>query len=1524
MRNSVTVRAACASSLCALNDACKAISSGECDGAIVGGASIILGPSTTIQVGEQGALAPDGSCKAFSAKANGYARAEAVSAVYVKPLSAALRDGNPVRAVVRAVASNHNGRVGGITAPSVAAQQDLIRQAYAAAGIGDLSETAFVECHGTGTPAGDPVETEAVGSVFGGGMYIGSVKPNLGHSEGASGMTSLLKAVLALENKTIPPNIKFDVPNPDIPFDKYKLTVPVEPVPWPAGRKERVSVNNFGIGGVNAHVILDSADSFHARPRLEEAGDHPQLLVYSAASPESLGPMAENHAAYLAKHPERIEDVAYTLANRREHMPHRAFVVASREKPGAPSPAAKPPAGPPQVIMVFTGQGAQWPQMGRDLIRSNKTFKASIQAMDAQLKKLGADWTIEGELKKTAKTSRVGLAEFSQPLCTAVQVALVDALAAIGIKPSAVVGHSSGEIAGAYAAGALSIEDAIVAAYHRGAVAGQQTRAGGMAAIGLGWKDVDEFLVPNVGVACENSPRSVTLSGDADKVAEVVEAISRAHPDVLARLLKINKAYHSYHMAEVGPLYFDLVGPQVGGRAPAIPFFSSVEGRLLGKADELGAAYWQKNLESRVLFKDAVAAIARHPVAKNAVFVEIGPHSALAGPLRQILAEHADVSQSPYVASMLRGQHCTESLLTAIGKLYALHVPVDFKAMYPAGTTTPDLPPYPWNNARVYWHETRVMKEWRERRFKHHDLLGLRTLESTDLDPVWRNLFHLDNAPWVRDHVINGDVVFPFAAYIAMAGEAIRQTTGVEEGFRLRNITATTALVVPDESDKPVEMITSFRRSGNQRWDFTIASHNGHGWIQHFNGEASALSGPLGASEPAPELPRAVDAAEWYGMVDRTGFHFGPTFRCIENLKASTVGQGRATATIRNLQGEESNYHMHPTAVDNVFQLLPVASLLGLGWKLGLNIITSIAELSVTACSSDVTASVTGGIMGNGSIVGGGECTFDGQTVLRLSGTSISVLGQLDVDTHAAARHVWAPHVDFGTQLLKPLENGELAELTDLALAYTNQVLREPDDRYGAWVRDASPSVDLDSPSVDMVNDKAQGLSGSPVADIARAIATVAAGHLSKRDAVVGHDLLAKMSAIELDSSPLIRTLAHSKPNLRVLELNAGSGSQTAKYLQDLQGRYSRYTFADAGRDLVAEGRESFKDHPNMEFVELDIGGDLEALGFDGQYDLIIAVNAVHQTGNLSRTLSNIRSLLGPRGRLLLQELVPSSSKWVDFVMGVLPSWWDKPRLDTQAWEVALRDAGLSAVDPQMNALVAKPLSEGVEKQVAILTVDVNADISAMSAQLAARGYDVSHITLDDAPPGRDIIALLDGDGPFLGGMSPEAYGLFNRFVSRLGSGLFWVTRLSIRTADAHYAQVVGLARALRAELDVDFAVCQTETTFADAKVIDVFEHFHLRYANADQDSTPEMEYAVYDGQVNVGRYYPFTLAEEQRTADEGDKAVLTIPRAGHLNELKWKSCAVEAPQGGEVEVAVYAAGLNDKVCLDTKHETQG
>lgn len=357
----------------ALHEACVAIDRGDCVSAIVGGTNLILRPSCTTMMSEQGVLSPDGSCKTFSTAANGYARGEAIVGVFVKPLEDAIRDGNSIRAVIRATATNHDGKTAGFSLPSSDAQETMIRRAYEVAGL-TVSDTGYVECHGTGTSVGDPIETTAVARVFGEvGVTIGSTKPNFGHTEGASGILSVIKTVLALENKTIPPSIKYSPRNPNIPWESGKLVLAEEPLSWPEGRLERASVNSFGLGGTNAHAIIDSAAGYKA-PVGRQVEGASQLLLYSANTQQSLTTLIDNYKTFVEETAPNVEDIAYTLARGREHLPYRAFAIARGSSVGVASPINKPSQQKPKIALVFTGQGAQWPRMGGDLLKSNPTF----------------------------------------------------------------------------------------------------------------------------------------------------------------------------------------------------------------------------------------------------------------------------------------------------------------------------------------------------------------------------------------------------------------------------------------------------------------------------------------------------------------------------------------------------------------------------------------------------------------------------------------------------------------------------------------------------------------------------------------------------------------------------------------------------------------------------------------------------------------------------------------------------------------------------------------------------------------------------------------------------------------------------------------------------------------------------------------------------------------------------------------------------------------------------------------------
>ncbi|KAF3480301.1 polyketide synthase [Arthroderma uncinatum] len=1589
----MTVRTACSAALICLHEAVSAIQRGDCQAAVVGGANLIMAPGMTAFMTEKGVLSADGSCKTFSADANGYARGEAVTAVYIKPLVVALRDGNPVRAVIRSTASNGDGRTQGIAQPSTESQEVLIRKAYEKAGITDFSKTAFVECHGTGTSVGDPIEANAVARVFGdSGVYIGSVKPNLGHSEGASGLTALIKAVLTLENQKIPPNIKFSSPNPKIPFKERKLVVPLEPTPWPEACYERVSVNSFGIGGSNAHVILDSARSFNIHERSSKTNDQYEpnkshLLLLSANSAASLAVMTNNFRDWVGQNPESLEDLAYTLAHRRERLSHRSYLVASADGSfGAVSQGLKVPTTSPNLVMVFTGQGAQWPRMGRQLLlRSDLCFQSSIRVLDEYLR--GAPdaptWTLEEELLKPARTSRVQTAELSQPLCTAVQIALVDLLAVVGVKPSAVVGHSSGEIAAAYASGALTAKEAIISAWQRGIAAKKQTRPGAMAAIGLGWDEVSSFLTPpKVVVACENSPRSVTLSGDTEVVQSTISRIKEAHPDVTAKLLKVEKAYHSYHMREVGDEYVEALRHDVQGKPPSVPFFSSVSGTGRPEQDSLDAKYWQRNLESPVLFKTAIAAVLDQ--IENVTFLEIGPHPALAGPVRQIMTQAS--RSAPYVGVMERGADCVGSFLTALGKLFELNVSVNFTKLIPRGTCLPDLPRYPWDHKSNYWRESRISQEWRDREFPAHPLLGVRQLESTTLEPSFRNMLLIENASWLRDHKIEDNVIFPCAGYVAMVGEGIRQISGSQASFTLRNIVLSSALVLSE--DAPTELVTTFRpvrltdSMDSGWWDFTVASHNGNIWMKHCTGQvASEKIEPVHKPDEGL-LPRKVQRRKYYDILSRAGIGYGPHFQRLEDIRTGTVDNRAVAHLTSDVCGDEEHYHIHPTVIDACIQSGPLAATRGrVEAKHYRRVPTKIDRVTVHRCASVADIKVAASavfIKGSGDVVSRVQCISNGDIVLDMEGAKLSPLEEaeeLGTDKPmTSARLTWGPHIDFldATRLIKPeiprrLYTPTLDKLTRLCLVYAERRIERAQTtlphmaKYMDWITrevrrygDHSLILPLDDRSIKMqISSLVQDMTGTPVEDCATAIQKVVnnieglfSGQTDALELLLADNTLTKLyiATDAMDRSQFIRHLAHSKPNLRILEIGAGTGASTSSMLKHLvlptgQLLYSKYAFTDISSAFFVSAKDHFKDYRNIEYRVLDISQDPAEQGFeDDKFDLIIATNVLHATRSLNETLRNVHHLLGPGGRLLLHEL-DSASKWPNFIFGTLPGWWyggpdgrpDEPYITPTRWESELRDAGFNGLDAvvldaeegyQLNAtMVASPQAERkrVNMTISVLCDEFGTHLIPLCRALEARGFIVQPYRLgQELPAGQDVISLLDGAQPFFKDIDESRFTAFQRILDNLGqSALFWVTKpCQIQCREPDYAQVIGTARTIRTEMLLDFATCEVDHLGSSLeKVVDVFSKFQTRVE--DETFKPEHEYAICDGTINVGRIYPFSLQDELSSATISEERIgLDMGKPGRLNTLKWAPREQKALHNDDVEVQVHAAGLNFKDVL--------
>nr|ALQ32784.1 putative polyketide synthase [Fusarium babinda] len=828
---SVGIDTACSSSLVAMHYAVQTLRSGEAKMAVAAGSNLILSPDLFVSESSLNMLSPNGRSYMWDKDADGYTRGEGTSAVILKTLSQAIADSDHIECIIRETGINQDGQTPGITMPSPTAQADLIRATYVKAGLDlrqDHDRPQYFEAHGTGTQAGDPREAEAISSVFfpKGSMHskelaVGSIKTIIGHLEGSAGLAGVLKTTQALQHGQIPANLHFKTLNPKIKPFYTNLRVPTETQPWPEmpkGWTRRASVNSFGFGGTNAHAILEAweANESETTSDLESGGG---VFVLSANSAQTLASKATQLCEYLEARPETdLRRLSYTLFQRGSFSFRTAFSATSVQQLTEKLKAAVlnktsrtisiPETMPPRILGVFTGQGAQWATMGADLYESSALFRSSFSRMQDSLDSLSvkdgrANWSLAEELCNPASTSRVGEAAISQPLCTALQVALVDMLRAAGVHFSGVIGHSSGEIAAAYTAGYINAHDAIRIAYFRGIHSKKAQGPGGcsgkMMAVGMSLDQAAGFCAESNGtikIAASNSARSCTLAGDAAAIDSAKEKLDAA--GTFARVLQVDTAYHSHHMEPVAKPYLESLqrcNVKIHkSRGDSAIWYSSVwgsNGRCRSftgtDAESLKGQYWVDNMTHTVLFSQAV----QRAVNEGHVFdfaLEVGPHAALKGPASETITNITGVGL-PYSGVLKRGQHDVEAFADALGLLWKTfplqsgRSIVGFDGIQRAfaqdGKTNKsnllkDLPSYPFDHDTVYWKESRHSAVARTQNQPRHQLLGhASTFGSGKQREVhWKQVLRLEEIPWLFGHTIQGEYLFPATCYATMAYEA--------------------------------------------------------------------------------------------------------------------------------------------------------------------------------------------------------------------------------------------------------------------------------------------------------------------------------------------------------------------------------------------------------------------------------------------------------------------------------------------------------------------------------------------------------------------------------------------------------------------------------------------------------------------------------------------------------------------------------------------------------------------------------
>ncbi|TVY30663.1 Lovastatin diketide synthase [Lachnellula hyalina] len=1032
---SMNLDSACSSSLVALHLACQDLRAGTASmvgdkiafarwnvglptQALVGGANMVYHPDFMKMMTTFNFLSPDSRSWSFDERANGYARGEGTAVIVIKRLTDALRDGDTLRSIIRNTGTNQDGKTPGITQPSQEAQADLIKRTYKQANL-DMGPTRFFEAHGTGTKVGDPAEANAIGQAFrryrtaDDPLYIGAVKANIGHLEGCSGLAGIIKALLTLEKGLIPPIAGFKCLNSNINATALHIHVSIM----------KAIVNSFGFGGTNATVILDDAyhflelnglQGYHRtshistravsivedhhnldkglqpiglqngpmpvidRMQRKEVSAAPQLLVWSSSEQTSALKLTEAYCEQLSQHKLQIDELAHALASRRTHFVWRNSVVVDGQDPDSfehitPTKAVRSIKSP-QLAFVFTGQGASYVEMGCELVIYS-AFCRSLQESQVILEELGCSWSLRAIIDGTNATAPIGEPQYSQPATTCLQIALIDLLRSWGIRPSVVLGHSSGEIAASYAAGALSLAAAIRAAYFRGIISSrivQDSVKMTMMAVGISRLGVTPYLERlqqtegslRVQIGCVNSPRSVTLTGEVEQLTKLENWFKE--DSIFARRLLVPVAYHSSFMDSISTDYQATLGElQTTTSSGFVPMISSVTGDFIAAETLRDPRYWVRNMTSTVEFEAAVSKLIaysntgpRQRLGKTVAsqswithMVEIGPHSTLQGPIRDILQSSTQPKIPSYVSVLTRKMSASISILKAVGSLFCAGYPVNIPAANNFHSSTKPipsgLPRYPFNHKQSYWLESRLSKNFRFREASRHDLLGTRSLDWNPLVAQWRNVIRLSEVPWLQDHKINGEVIFPAAGMVVTAVEALKQVTANPDGIKgiqLKDVDFLRPIIFPRETERAETQLSIETPSGTSpfaSWsEFRLFVVDNNDYSECCHGFIRAVSST--DDFPAPSFMHGRSILDWvenlsnlcqgsehdpYCSSAKTSIQYGPCFQNVERMRLGY--QGEVTAEVKTTSWKSravntfaQHFTVHPIILDGMAQLL--------------------------------------------------------------------------------------------------------------------------------------------------------------------------------------------------------------------------------------------------------------------------------------------------------------------------------------------------------------------------------------------------------------------------------------------------------------------------------------------------------------------------------------------------------------------------------------------------------------------------
>ena len=934
---SLVIDTACSSSLVAFHHACEAIRRGEVSIAMAGGVSLHMHPYGFIAFAKASMLSRQGRCRVFDASADGYVRSEGGGVLFLKDYDQAVADGDPIIAVVAASAANADGYKSALTIPNPKAQKALMKKAYAAAGISP-DQITYMEAHGTGTPVGDPIEARAIGEALGQSrkepLLIGSVKSNVGHLETASGMAGLAKALTCIQTRTIPATIGIQTLNPAIPFDELNLKVVTENRALPKDEKITIGINSFGFGGANAHVILQSPEidgsvQVSAPPAKEvpkDAEESTPLAFYlSAHNDAALKVRAQQLHDLIQQHPDQLYNMAWSLRYHRERHATGVWIEAESSSLllEVLSALIADQAHPnlyktrflgeqPKPVFVYSGNGCQWAGMGKNLLQASETFRQVLQEVDQHYQPLAQRSLIE--LIEQATPETYHKTEWAQPALFAIQVGITQLFKEAGITPSAVTGHSVGEVAAAWASGALSLKQAVEVIFHRSQCQGKTAGQGQMTAVALSLEQMQQELekhqLDRIAIAGINSGKGVTLAGDVDQL-ELIEAELK-QAGVRLKRLDLDYAFHSPTMDSIEADVKAALAHLNPSEAQQADFYSTVAGdRLSGSA--LTADYWWKNIRKPVLFNDSINKL----VSQYDVFVEIGAHPILTGYIKESGKEANNMAVS-VLPTLSRDQDQLSVLKQAIASIWSSGADVDWSIYFPVEGQRFNLPAYPWQRESFMTPKTPESLQQLTAQ-QVHPLLGK---PLTGVAKCWENHLDLQLWPWLAEHKIGEAVLFPGSGFIelALAAAFIQEKRHVLE---IEELEIRSPLLLNAAPSKKVRT----RFEGDQG-KFVVESRDfntSDDFTQHLKGrllpETAGLC-LLQSAEPLPLRFADISREALNQAAASAELFYGESFQCI----AESWHEGDSIIGRVEPRGDAaksaSDYLIHPGVLDSAFQLV--------------------------------------------------------------------------------------------------------------------------------------------------------------------------------------------------------------------------------------------------------------------------------------------------------------------------------------------------------------------------------------------------------------------------------------------------------------------------------------------------------------------------------------------------------------------------------------------------------------------------